>query len=226
MAAKKGKTGRGLLISFEGGEGSGKTTQARLLHEHLVGRGGEAVLTREPGGTPFGERLRKVLLDPSSAGMDPLAELLLYLAARREHLARVIEPALRSGAAVIVDRFADATMAYQGYGRGLDRRLVARLNRMVCGPLEPDLTFLILLADEDEGLRRARARQGRTAAGALEGRFEDESRAFHRRVGEGYRRIARRHPGRVKIIDGGDAVEAVHRRIVALLEGLMGRTRP
>lgn len=209
----------GLFITFEGGEGSGKTTQARLLHEHLSGLGWEAILSREPGGTPLGDRLRKVLLDPTSAGMEPLAELLLYAAARREHVAKVILPALEGGVTVISDRFSDATVAYQGYGRGLDRALIGRLNRIACGDLAPDATILLDLGSAREGVRRAMERHRENGTGEREGRFEREEDRFHRDVRRGYLALARRHPGRIAVIDGARGVEEVHRDILLALAG-------
>ncbi len=207
---------RGIFITFEGGEGSGKSTQARLLHAHITGMGGEAVLTLEPGGTPLGERIRKVLLDPGSAGMEPLSELLLYFAARRQHVAEVIAPALERGAAVVCDRFSDATVAYQGYGRELDRRLIGRLDRLARAGVEPDITFLVDLPVE-AGLDRASARHREMGTGLEEGRFEEEEMSFHTRVRRGYLALARRHPGRIVVVDGGRRVEEVHRSIVEAL---------
>ncbi len=211
------RRGRGLFISFEGGEGSGKSTQARLLHQHLTGLGWEAVLTREPGGTLVGEKVRRVLLHPESAGMDPLTELLLYAAARREHVSRLILPSIKEGATVIADRFSDATLAYQGYGRGLAPDLIRRLNLMASGGLMPDLTILVALDSPEKGLRRAQARDRAQGAAAVADRFEREAISFHRRVAEGYRRLARRHPGRISVVDGALPVADVHRNILELL---------
>lgn len=208
---------RGRFITVEGCEGSGKSTQSRLLCEHLTALGGRVILTREPGGTPLGDRLRAILLGSASAGMDPIAELLLYLAARREHVTALIEPALAAGTTVICDRFADASTAYQGHARGLGTALVGRLNRTATGGLRPDLTLLLDLGSAEAGLQRARERHRRAGTGGAEGRFEEEGAAFHRRVRDGYLAIARREPGRVVLVDGQGSVEEVHRRLVEAL---------
>ncbi len=221
MCAVKGMTcslGNGILITLEGCEGSGKSTQARLLHEDLIDRGMEAVFTREPGGTVIGEKIRKILLHPGSSGMEPLTELLLYIAARKEHMERVIRPALGRGAAVIIDRFTDATLAYQGYGRGLDTGLIGELNDQATGGLEPDLTLLFELGSVEEGLRRALDRHRRMKTEGGEDRFEKEALDFHRRVREGYLDLARLHPGRISVVDGLGSVEEVHRRVLERLE--------
>lgn len=209
---------RGLFITFEGGEGSGKTTQARLLHEHLSGIGWDAIMVREPGGTPLGEHVRKVLLHTESRGMHPLSELFLYLAGRKDHVMRVIEPALSNGTTVISDRFSDATLAYQGYGRGLDLSLIRRLDRLACGDLTPDMTFLLELGDAEEGLMRALARHRRMDTARAEGRFEEEEVSFHRRVLDGYRELAGSNPDRIAVIDGAGSVEEIHGAILDLLK--------
>lgn len=209
---------KGLFLTFEGGEGSGKTTQARLLHEHLAGMGWEVLLVREPGGTAVGEKIRKILLHTGSEGMKPLSELFLYLAARREHVAVVIKPAVESGATVIADRFSDATTAYQGYGRGLDPALIRQLDSLVCEGLEPDITFLVDPGSVEKGLERALARHSRMDTGKEEGRFEQEALSFHRRVQRGYREIASRHPERMVIIDGSQTVEEVHLDVLRALK--------
>src|SRR5512145_1232018 len=132
----------GLFITFEGIEGSGKSTQISLLRDHLIRMGRDVVLTREPGGTPIGDQVRKVLLDPANKALDPTAELMLYAASRAQHLREVIRPALASGAVVLCDRFSDATLAYQGYGRGLSVPVIEELDRIVTSGLKPDLTIL------------------------------------------------------------------------------------
>src|SRR5512143_4102714 len=134
---------RGAFISFEGTEGSGKTTQIALLADSLFARGRSVQLTREPGGTPIGDQVRKILLDPANAALDPKAELLLYAAGRAQHLAELIRPALEAGTIVLCDRFSDATLAYQGYGRGLDPNLIGDLDRIVTDGMRPDLTILL-----------------------------------------------------------------------------------
>jgi dTMP kinase len=207
----------GILVTFEGCEGSGKTTQARLLHDHLASAGVSAVLSREPGGTPVGERIRRILLHRETEGIDPLAELLLYEAARREHVVQVVIPALESGAVVILDRFTDATLAYQGWGRGLGRPDIRRLNRMACGPVDPDVTFLVDVDPVEVGLSRSLARLKAAGEGTSEGRFEAEDLAFHRRVRRGYRDVARREPGRIIVMDGTRPPMDVHRDVLDAL---------
>jgi dTMP kinase len=199
----------GRFITFEGGEGTGKSTQARLLATHLRRLGRETLLTREPGGAPLSERLRSLLLEGELA-VDPVAELLLYEAARRQHVAEVIVPALERGAVVLCDRFADATVAYQGHGRGLDIPIIERLNELACGDCRPSITFLLAFDDSREGLERARKRHGTGGD-----RFEREELAFHERVRTGYLALASAEPGRFAVIDARGTPGTVRRRILA-----------
>ncbi len=200
---------RASLITFEGGEGSGKSTQARLLAHRLKERSLPVVLTHEPAATEAGRRIWEVI---GRGGLDPLAELFLFLAARAQHVAELIRPALEGGQVVVCDRFADSTVAYQGYGRGLDRRLIDRLNRVATGGLRADLTILLDLPVE-LGL----ARQGK-APDAI-GR---EDREFHERVRRGYLEMASREPGRWAFLDSlrteSEVAEDVWRRVEPLLE--------
>ena len=184
---------RGAFITLEGGEGVGKSTQLKLLAGWLERAGAEVVTLREPGGTPVGDRIRAVLLDPVHEGMDARAELLLYEASRAELVASVIRPALERGAFVICDRFADSSTAYQAYGRGLPLAEVLEMNRVATGGLEPDLT-LILDLDPGVGLRRATATHGAD-------RLEAEGAEFHRRVRAGFLTIAALDPGRCRVVD-------------------------
>lgn len=188
---------RGRFITFEGGEGSGKSTQCRLAAATLRGRGMDVLVTREPGATPVGRRLRELLLDPASAGLDAVAELLLYCADRAEHVARVIRPALDAGTLVLCDRFSDATRVYQGLARGLGLELVERAN---LADITPDLTILLDLPVAT-GLARAERRNRATGLDA-ESRFENESLRFHQSVRDGYLTLAGRAQGRIQIVDG------------------------
>ncbi len=181
------------FITFEGVEGCGKSTQLRLLDERLRAAGRDVRATREPGGTPLGERLRALLLDGARAPLDPIAEWLLFEADRRQHLAEVVRPALAAGAWVLCDRFSDSTEAYQSAGRGLDAAFIDAVDGRVRDGLAPDLTLLYDL-DAAEGLARARLRDAR------KDRFESEELAFHERVRKRFLEIARREPDRVVIV--------------------------
>ncbi|MBF0626428.1 MAG: dTMP kinase [Magnetococcales bacterium] len=199
---------RGRFITFEGGEGAGKTTQLRLLGERLQRRGLTPCLTREPGGCPLAERIRGLLVGGTGtdAPMTPETELLLMVAARAQHVAEVIRPALARGDWVLCDRFNDSTLAYQGHGRGLDRDWIAHLIRQATGGLQPDRTYLLDL-DPRVGLARSRG-------GAMdEARFEGEGLAFHQRVREGFLDLARRAPERFRVQEAAAALEAVAERI-------------
>jgi dTMP kinase len=198
------------FISFEGTEGTGKSTQVSMLTEYLKDKGLDVVTTAEPGGTVTGQKIRKLLLEPDS-DIDPLAELLLYYADRAQHIREVIDPALDKGSIVITDRFTDSTVAYQGYARGLDLNIIKTLNNLVVGTTNPSLT-LILDIDIEEGLRRNREAQ-------KEDRFELETIEFHNRVRNGYIQIAEDDPGRVKVIDASGSPEDVSKKILETVEG-------
>ena len=204
------------FVTFEGVEGSGKTTQLALAAGRLRTAGRTVRTTREPGGTPIGERIRGVLLDAAHADLDPMAEWLLVEAARSQHLRDVVRPALEGGAFVLCDRFADSTEAYQVAGRGLDASMVGDLDGRVRGGLEPDLTLLYDL-DPRAGLARAKRRD------ASPGRFEATALEFHERVRSGFLAAARREPGRIAVVpaDGdADAVFGVTWRILTERFGL------
>ncbi|NUB13922.1 dTMP kinase [Azospirillum brasilense] len=193
---------RGRFITLEGGEGAGKTTQIRLLADALIGWGKRVVLTREPGGSPGAEEIRGLLVSGETGRWGPVTEALLHTAARRDHLERTVWPALEAGHWVICDRFFDSTMAYQGYGLGLGRDLVAALQATALGDFRPDLTLILDLPVE-EGLARAAARRGG------EDRYERMDVAFHHRLRDGFLDIAAREPERCVIVDAVHPVEAV-----------------
>lgn len=197
----------GYFITFEGVEGCGKTTQIRLLAERLAAHGFSARLTREPGGCPIADKIRTILLDADNSEMSPLAELMLYAAARSQHVSEVIVPALNAGAIVLCDRFCDATVAYQSFGRGIDRGIIDTLNSHACQGAWPDLTILIE-CDPKVGLARAR-RRIETSSGPREERFELEETAFHQRVSFGYQQLAAEMPHRFIIIDGSDTIDEI-----------------
>ncbi|MGA2537829.1 MAG: dTMP kinase [Terracidiphilus sp.] len=217
---------RGLFITFEGLDGSGKTTQSRRLAAWLKSRfpAQEPVLTRQPGGTAMGDRLRALLLDSRQTGLAPMTEMALMFADRAQAIAEVIQPALDQGRIVICDRFTDSTEAYQGGGRGLGSEVVLELHSLLCGNMQPDLT-LLLLPSLEASLERARRRNQRSADqnGADENRFEQEQDAFYRRVWEKYREIAAREPQRVTLIEGDLDMDEVYGKIVEAAAKLMSR---
>lgn len=209
------------LITFEGIEGCGKTTQIKIAGEWLKGNGIPFIATDEPGGTPLGKRIREVLLNRGPYSISPEAELFLFIAARSQHVADVMLPALREGKWVICDRFLDATLAYQGFGRGLDIGFIRRLHDFSSSSLKPALTILLDLPVE-AGLGRAMDRIARSREIALEDRFEREDREFHRRIREGYLILAQEDPERYRIIDAAREIEAVHRDVCAQMKDFMG----
>lgn len=205
---------RGLFITLEGLDGSGKTTQIKRLAAWMQKRGLDPVITRQPGGTATGDRIRALLLDSGSTPLAPMTEMALMFADRAQAIAEVIEPALASGRVVVCDRFTDSTEAYQGGGRQLGSERVLQLHRLVCGDLQPDLT-LLLLPSLESSLARARNRNERTTAqtGEDENRFEQEQGEFFKRVWEKYHEIARRDSNRVVLIEGNLSIEQVHDQI-------------
>jgi len=203
-------SGPGLFISFEGIDGSGKSTQARLLAEHLRGQGRDVVLTREPGGSAGAEEIRRLVLEGDKDRWSPETELLLFTAARRDHLERVILPAIAAGQVVICDRFADSTRMYQGLGRADLRGLVDQLHDLMIGR-EPDVTVLIDIAP-DVGLGRALSR------GGGEERFESFGEGLQARMRAGFLALAKEFDGRFVVIDGGRAVEAVAGDVARAIE--------
>ena len=201
---------RGRFITFEGIDGSGKTTQMRLLGERLRAGGRTVLETVEPGGTEVGRQIRRILLDSANQDLRPTAELLLYFASRAQNVEECIRPALAAGKIVLCDRFTDSTLAYQGYARGLGGEAVLTLDRIACQGLTPDLTLLI---DVDIETGRARMQSRNLFEAAVETRLDDESNAFHQKVRDAYLTIARQHADRFRIIDGRGAPEDVALRV-------------
>lgn len=212
---------RGLFITFEGCEGCGKSTQSLLLFNLLKSRGIPAVHTREPGGTSLAEKVRHILLDPGST-ISPLAELLLYEAARAQHVDELIRPALKAGKVVICDRYIDATLAYQGYGRKLDRQVIAELNAIAARDAVPHLTICLDIPVE-KGLERARSLKKDSFGGGQGDRLEREEISFHRRVRGGYRALARQFPRRIKLIPTGATIEETHTAVMRVITPVLTR---
>jgi len=201
---------KGKFITVEGIEGVGKTTNIGFIHQQLQAAGRDVVLTREPGGTPLGEAVRGLLLDPEYTGMDSTCELQLMFAARAEHLAKLVLPALEKGQWVLCDRFTDATYAYQGGGRGIDTGVIARLEELVQGDFRPDLTLLLDVPVE-VGLARASKR------GAMD-RFEQEKVGFFEKVRKCYLEMAKASPGRYQVVDASMPLDEVQKQIAAILQ--------
>jgi dTMP kinase len=206
---------KGLFITLEGPEGAGKSTQIKRLGEWLEASGHAVLCTRNPGGTAIGQQIRQVLLDPANKAMVPMAELMLYAADRAQHVQQVVMPALAEGTIVVCDRFGDSTLAYQGYGRGLDLTLLRALNEMATGGLRPDLTLLLDLPSEVGLERVAKAR-------AID-RLEDEAIAFHHRLRDGYLALAAAEPDRFAITDATASPDAVHAALVAAVTPHLAR---
>ncbi|MBW1968530.1 MAG: dTMP kinase [Deltaproteobacteria bacterium] len=205
-----------MFISLEGIEGSGKTTNMRHAVRFLQDKGHDCVITREPGGTRIGEKIRAILLDPSSKEMDPLTELLLYTADRSQHIKELISPLLSEGKTVVCDRYYDATVVYQGYARGLDTELILGLHRLLFENLKPDITLLLDLPPEI-GLSRAWKQIDRGDRDRVETRFEEETLSFHKKVRSGYLEMARLEPERFRIIDASQEPDQVRKEITRTL---------
>ena len=205
---------RGRFVTLEGGEGVGKSVNLALSADYLRSRGLDVVMTREPGGTALGDAVRTFLMAPENTGLSAVAELLLLFAARSEHLRQRIIPALNQGKWVLCDRFTDASFAYQGGGRGIERRYIAFLERWIQGGMEPDMTLLL---DAPVAVGRARL----DARGGGVDRFESETNAFHERVRTAYLDLAARNPGRIRVIDAakslGDVQTAIRRNLDRLV---------
>jgi dTMP kinase len=216
---------KGFFITIEGPEGCGKTTQSDMLVRFLAERGFEVVLTREPGGTRIGEKIRALVLNSEYREMTPLTELLLMASSRAQHVLEKIKPALSEGKIVVCSRFSDATIAYQGYGRGFDIALMKEVNGIATGGMEPDLTLLIDI-DVRTGLERAFGVAKEEAAKGEGDRLENEDMAFHERVRDGYKKIAAEAPGRVVIIDGGKSIDEVAAAIKNAVETALKDKKP
>ena len=204
----------GRFITFEGGEGSGKSTQIRLLADDLVKSGKAVLTTREPGGTPDAEEIRKLLVTGSADKWDKTTETLLFFAARRDHLKKKIEPAVAAGQVVLCDRFADSTLAYQGYGYGNDpeqQNLIKELYKRTVGSFKPNMTILLDIPVE-VGLKRSRR------AGNVELRFEDKELAFHERLRQAYLKMAKEDPERFVVIDATQPIPAIHQQILQAIK--------
>ena len=201
----------GKLIVFEGVDGSGKSTQIRYIMDFLGSRGYETVLTREPGGTSIGEKIRDVILDNENSEMDPMTETMLYAASRAQHVAQVIKPAIEQGKVVICDRFVDSSVAYQGFGRELGE-CVSRINKYAVMGYMPDITFLMKIAPE-EGIDRIGSGE--------KDRLESEKISFHRKVYEGYEYLEKTYPDRITGIDATGSIEEIRAEIQKQLEKLL-----
>jgi len=211
-----------MFITFEGIEGSGKTSQIQSIQVQLRDKGYDVIATREPGSSDIGAQIRSILLDSGNKGLDPLAELLLYMADRAQHLSETIKPAMSAGKVILCDRYFDATLAYQGYARGLDISLIAKLHQLAFSDVRPDLTFLLDLPAE-VGLARAWRQIENGQRTGKETRFEEEALAFHSKVRSGYLTLAAEEPRRFEIIDASAPKERVVQEIMAVIENVINR---
>jgi len=213
-----------MFITLEGIEGSGKTTQIKNVAEFLQSKGQDCIITREPGGTKTGEKIRAILLDPESRDMDSLTELLLYMADRSQHIKEFIYPSLASGKTVLCDRYYDATVVYQGFARGLDIGLINNLHELVFEDLKPDITILLDLPPET-GLTRAWEQIENGSRTALETRFEKETLSFHQKVRAGYLELAKKEPLRFRIVDASNDENQVKNDIMKILSEVKNISR-
>ncbi|MGH7767716.1 MAG: dTMP kinase [Candidatus Binatia bacterium] len=206
------------LISFEGGDGSGKSTQLKLLADYLSSRGRACICTREPGGTNLGKMVRKALLEVGDSQIFSRTEIFLYLADRAQHVQEIVQPALANGQIVLCDRFTDSTLAYQGYGRGADLNALRQMNLLASGGIVPDLTLLLDCPVKLGLSRTARRIEAQQTTESPEDRFEREEVEFHERVRRGFREVARAEPERVHILDASASIAEVHEQIKGIVE--------
>jgi len=202
----------GLFITLEGIDGCGKSTQREMLAEQLKRRGFEIVVTREPGGSVIGEGIRQLLVSDASVHIASTTELLLYVAARAQHVAELIRPSVDAGRIVISDRYTDSTVAFQGYGRGLDLDVIERLNRFATGGLKPDLTIVF-----DLDPNTARSRSGSRPVGGLLGAFDEQHADFHARMRAGYLRMAQNEPSRIRVVDASGSADETHAQVMSVV---------
>lgn len=214
-----------MFITLEGIEGSGKTTQIRSLSAYVEGQGYACVITREPGGTAIGERIREILLDPENNDLVPMAELLLYMADRAQHLSQLVKPALAEGKIVLCDRYFDATLVYQGFARGLAVKLLNKLHKLLFEDLKPDLTLLLDLPPRI-GLDRAWKQLDNGSRTGGESRFEEETISFHEKVRAGYLELARLEPGRFTVINASQDENQVQHDIRNSVSACFKKTFP
>lgn len=213
---------RGMFITFEGGEGSGKTTLCEKTAEYLAKKGRRVLKAHEPGGTKLGEEIKKLLLGDEGLDLDPKAELFLFLASRAQLVEETLRPALCEGKFVLCDRYIDSTVAYQAFGRGIDENTARDMNKFAVGGLEPDLTF-VLDIETPLGLKRARERgkiQGREGD-----RIEKAVLGFHQRVRQGYLSLARAEPSRIKMLDGSDDIKKIERSVKRHIENFISKLK-
>jgi len=211
---------KGTFITFEGGEGSGKSTQARLLATYLKERGQQVMLTREPGGTEIGDAIREIILNPAFSEMKNITELLLLAASRAQHVEERIKPALERGVIVICDRFTESTLAYQGYGRGFDLKLMRSLNSLATGGVMPDLTILLDLPIE-VGLVRAKSLKKKESEAGEGDRIEQEDADFHRRLRKGFLALADEAPERIKLVTVSGNIEETRRAVISIVDNFL-----
>lgn len=214
---------KGVFITLEGGEGTGKSTQVKMLGAALATAGLNAVMTREPGGTDQAERIRNLLIQRDAGNFDPLTEAMLMMSARREHLVNKIWPSMEQGKWVVSDRFVDSTRAFQGYGMGLDQALIDRIYAMIAGDFQPDLTFMFDI-DAEKGLSRSLKQLAVTADKneSTEDRYERMGVPFHNRLRQGFLEIAKRFPDRCVIIDAAQDIATIHGQILKTIETRFG----